>query len=342
MSIKEDNRLLNSILSRANKQAAKAKMAGYGQASMPMACADEYGDDEEEDFTRGNVQWTSNDGKKFIPASQTAVKLPSGAYEIRHSQSVGIYFQNVDIKTEGLIRFPETNSEKVIDEIQKFWNNEARFREFNIPYKRGICLWGPPGSGKSSTIQFIMRDVIERKGIVIKFTSPDLFTGGMRLLREIEPYTPVVVLMEDIDSILEIYNESEVLNLLDGVDKVDKIVFLATTNYPEQLGERIINRPSRFDKRFFIGFPNASSRALYFTKLIGSEEKMAELGVDLKQWVDDTDEMSIAHLKELFVSVCIQGNEYEEAIDTLKSMSHKIRGDRDDQDTGNFGFGPMS
>ena len=113
-----------------------------------------------------------------------------------------------------------------------------------------------------------------------------------------------------------------------------------TTNYPEQLGDRIINRPSRFDKRFFIDFPNKNRRELYFRYIIGSEEKIAELGVDLARWVEDTEGMNIAHLKELFISVCIQGNEYEESIETLQSMKYQVRADRDDKEgSESFGFG---
>jgi len=55
-----------------------------------------------------------------------------------------------------------------------------------------------------------------------------------------------------------------VLNLLDGVKQVDNIIYIATTNYPELLEERILNRPSRFDRRFHIGTPSAEVRKFYF------------------------------------------------------------------------------
>jgi hypothetical protein len=34
--------------------------------------------------------------------------------------------------------------------------------------------------------------------------------------------------------------------------------------------------------------------------------------------------MSIAHLKELFISVCILGNSYEESVSTLRKMIENI------------------
>lgn len=338
MSI-EDDRILNRILSSAPSRGVV--VAGRG---MPPMYDDECSAPKET-FSRALKQWTSSDGKVFIPASTTVNQLLPGAYEIKSNSNVGIYFEKIQVKTEGLVRFPDTNSDLVIAEITKFWDREHLFKEFGLAHRRGICLWGPPGSGKSCTIQFIMKDVIERNGIVVKFTAPHLFTGGIRILREIQPETPVVVLMEDIDGILEQYSESEVLNLLDGVDKVTRTVFLATTNYPELLGSRIINRPSRFDKRFYIGYPNEESRLLFFRHLVASSleggdvDKRAEaLGIDFDKWVRETEEMSIAHLKELFVAVVIQGDLFEDSVKTLKEMKDDIRGDRDPNQTSRFGF----
>jgi len=276
--------------------------------------------EEQEKLDFGTLcQFTTGDGIRYFPAGRTVEKIPAGVYEVQVCNMKGVYYQKIAVKTEGLLRFPETNSEKVIDEIKKFWNREEAFVQFGLSYKRGIILWGPPGSGKSCTIQLVMADVIERGGVCFKFTSPGLFCEGLRNFREVQPDTEVVVLMEDIDSIIDNYSESEVLNLLDGVDQVEKVVYLATTNYPEHLGARILNRPSRFDKRYKMGHPKKSSRQLYFEHLI-DEETREQYNVDLTKWVKDTDKMSIAHLKELFISVCILGNDYEEAIKTLRSM----------------------
>ena len=290
---------------------------------------------ESEDVGRNQKyeQWTTSDEKLFLPAARTLPLLPPGCYEIKTCQTMGIYFQRIPVRTEGLLRFPQTNSEKVIKEIQKFWEREERFRRFGLTYKRGIVLWGPPGSGKSCTIQIIMADVVSRGGVVVKFCHPGLFIEGMRILRLIQPNVPVVVLMEDMDSIMGMYPESDVLNILDGVDQVEKTVFLATTNYPEKLGHRIINRPSRFDKRFKIDHPNAESRRMYLKHLVAGQD---DLEVDINRWVKDTNKFSLAHLKELFVAVVILGDEYEKSIKSLKSMKESISSE-DDRDKVGFG-----
>jgi hypothetical protein len=205
-------------------------------------------------------QWTSSDGIRFFPAGHT-IPFLRGVFEIKYCPTRGHYWEQIPVKTEGLLRFPDGNSEKVINEIQNFWEREQLFKDFALTYKRGLILWGPAGSGKSSTVQIIIADVIERGGVVFKFnTMPSLFLEAVRIFREIQPDTRLVVLMEDIDSILDDYGESDVLNILDGVDKIEKVIFIATTNFPEFLGERIINRPSRFDKRFKMPHPNTKSR----------------------------------------------------------------------------------
>ena len=323
---------LNQIIKR-NDMIIKPKSISLTNRTYSGFAADDY-DEEEEEFLSSYVHWTTSDGRVFVPAAKTKKKLTPGVYEIKTSSNIGIYFEKIPVKTEGLIKFPDTNSDRVLAEIQKFWERESLFAEYQLTYKRGILLYGPPGSGKSCTIQLIMHDVVERDGIIIKFGDPELFIAGMRILRQIQFETPVVVIMEDIDSTLEIYDESEVLNLLDGVNEVTKTVFLATTNYPEKLGARIVNRPSRFDKRFRIGFPNAESRKLYFVHLM-KEKTPEELGIDLEKWVADTDQMTVAHLKELFVATVILGDSYEETINVLKSMQEALE-DKDYET--NIGF----
>lgn len=293
---------------------------------------DDTPDTPEDKKPRGRYsQWSSHDDSVFVPAAKTTPRLTPAIYSAQVDQKVGLHLVRTPVLDQDLIRFPETNIDKVVNEIELFWDRQGLFDEYRLPHKRGIILYGPPGSGKSCAIQLIIRDVIRRQGICLQFTYPPVFVEGLRVIREIEPDTPVVVIMEDLDSIIARYNESEVLNLLDGVNQSDRIVFLATTNYPEKLGPRIIDRPSRFDKRIEIDWPNEESRRIYLRHLIGAD-RLDEFNVDLDKWVDDTDEFSFAHLKELFVATVIMGDPYRDAIETLRHM-------RDDKVDGRGGAG---
>jgi len=320
---------LNDILAEVFPEVAPSRNK-RNRSDAPSLAAES----DESELNLSHVQWTSNDGKVYVPAGQTKSVLVPGVYEIKSDHRVGLFFEKIPVKTEGLVRFPDSNSDRVIDEIKKFWDREDVFKSYGLTHKRGIILYGPPGSGKSCTIQLVMQDVVERGGVVIRFGHPDLFLNGIRTLRDIQPDTPVVVIMEDIDSILEMYNESEVLNILDGVNEINKVVFLATTNYPGELGARIINRPSRFDKRFKIGYPTNETRKLYFKNLIGAD-RIKDLNIDIEQWVEDTHKMSIAHLRELFIAVIVLGDDYKEAVETLRTMKENV----DDREYGQVGFG---
>ena len=318
----EIDKLLRSLFKKERKMPSK------------LRSHDPYDYDEDYEFDISYKQWSSSDGTIFFPTGKTVKILKPGVYEIDRCQQ-GLFFEKIPVRTEGILKFPDTKSERVVKEVQNFWEREDVFRKYDLTYKRGIILFGPPGSGKSCTVQLIMADVVERGGIVIEFHNPELFIDGLRKLRQIQPTTPVVTVMEDIDSLLELYNESEILNILDGVNEVDKVIFLATTNYPDKLGHRIINRPSRFDKRFRIGFPTKESRRMYFEHLIGKDE-VQSLDIDLDKWVKDTDKFSIAHLKELFVAVVILGDKYEDAIKTLREMREDVK-DKDYQEQMGFG-----
>jgi hypothetical protein len=201
MSLDEGRQELNGLPAQdesATKHIRRAVLRAYQGDPYGMV-----GDDESIMTEQSTlVQWTTGDNRKFVPAGHTRTRLPPGVYEIQYTASAGLSFVRVPVQTEGLLRFPHSNSDRVVREIQAFWQQESIFREYRLAYKRGILLWGPPGSGKSCTIRLILQDVVQRSGLAFKFTAPALFLAGLRAFRAVERDTPVVVLMEDLDAAL--------------------------------------------------------------------------------------------------------------------------------------------
>lgn len=270
-------------------------------------------------------QWARHAGM-FTFVGDTTRELPPGFYDLS-AENNQLFFMPVRQRTDKLLRFPHAEIDTVLGEIERFWEREEVFREFNLPYKRGILMYGPPGSGKTSALQLIARDVVTRGGIVLLWET-DLFTQAYRQLRLVQPEVPLVVLMEDLDAILEGRNESNVLNLLDGAEAMHKVVFVATTNYPEKLGPRIINRPSRFDKRILVDHPDKVGARMYLESLVGEHE----VEIDVDRYVRDARGMSLAHLKELFVATVLIGTDYDAALQHLRAM-HLERAVSSDTDT---------
>lgn len=310
----DDNNV--EVIPSAALEEAVSELRRLRKAGPPQSTKD-----ESFTFTGTITQWSTPDKVRFFPAGEVVKKLPPALYSVEFNPSVGPFLQSIPIRTEGLLRLPHTSSEKVLAQVETFWGMQPRFDDFGLIHKRGILLWGPPGSGKSCTIQLVMKDIITRGGIGLNFGHPSLFVQGLRMIRQIHQDMPIVVLMEDLDSQIKNYDESTILNILDGAEAVEHIVFLASTNYPELLGPRIINRPSRFDRRFKIGHPDLESRRIYLAHLVGSRN-LPE--VDVERWANDTKEFSLAHLKELFVAVVILGDTYDEALVLLRSMREQI------------------
>jgi SpoVK/Ycf46/Vps4 family AAA+-type ATPase len=130
-------------------------------------------------------------------------------------------------------------------------------------------LHGPAGSGKTCLVQQIIADIVKSDGLVFQCTNhPAVFNDGLSQFRKVEPNRPIVCLFEDIDAIVEEHGEDEILTLLDGENQIDKVLNIATTNYPEKLDKRLVARPRRFDRVLEIGMPTAEVRKMYFQKKI--------------------------------------------------------------------------
>lgn len=272
--------------------------------------------------------WSNVGGGSYQAAIDTVPTLPPGMYDTVSTQT-GLYFIKDDESDRDIIRFPEAPIDTVVSELEDFWEKGEAFTSHGLPHKRGILLHGPPGSGKSCTLQLIVRDVIERGGLVFSYSGA--FARAYHVLREVEPLRPLVVTMEDLDSIINPNNESQLLNVLDGIGEMHKVVFVATTNYPWKLGARIANRPSRFDRKVLVDHPNEESRRLYFETLMQPGDE-----VDVDLWVKGTAGLSLAHLKELFVAVCILENDYKESLKVLREM--KETQETKAEETGHAGF----
>jgi len=173
-------------------------------------------------------------------------------------------------------------------------------------------------SGKTVLCQQLSSQIVKNGGISVYLSEPKFTAEGLRVLRLIEPKRPIVVMIEDIDAIVERNGESNLLALLDGELQIDNVVFVATTNYPEKLDKRLVNRPSRFDEIIKIGMPSDAAREQYLKHKVPRLYSSPE---ELKAWVAGTKEFSIAHLRESIISVECLGNDLNKTLKRLIRMN---------------------
>lgn len=267
-------------------------------------------------------QWALGSNGRFSPVGSTNLRLPSGVYS-PYADPGSWGLERLPISSDGIYLLPDMATEDILKEVTKFWESEAKYRKHSLLYKRGLLLWGPPGSGKTVTVKLLIQEIIRRDGLVININSVGLAIQALKAIRRIEPNRNLIVLFEDIDEIINYQGEAAVLSMLDGENNIDNILQIATTNYPERLGARIINRPSRFDRRVYIGMPGPEARRSYIKAATGNGVN----DVDLEVWVKDTLDMSIAHLRELVAAVYCLDQPYEDVIDRLKTMAVQPKGE---------------
>ena len=245
-----------------------------------------------------------------ITSAKLVDKLQPGMYKIDKDYNCSL----MKIKSDNIYEFKDSIHTKILKDVEKFWSSEENFKNASILHKRGILLEGTPGTGKSTLITQIIDSIIQKGGIVFNISNVNdlIRTLGFYqdVLRKIEPTTPVVTIIEDID---KVYNqiEPELLDFLDGKRSINHSLTILTTNNSSRLSSALL-RPSRVDKRYVINLPNKEAREEYF-KFKNIPEEL------ISKYVEASENMNISQLKELFISTVVLENTFEESLDSLKN-----------------------
>lgn len=258
-------------------------------------------------------------GAGYMPTTASAKKLPAGVYKINWMNNTP-YFDPVKLRTDKILRLPDSKSAEVVAEIEAHWATDPKaFYDEGLLLKLGFLLWGPPGSGKTMTVQIVIEEMIKRGGVVLLVESPDSAGEMMNYFRQIEKKRPMVAVMEDLDAIVQKFGEPSLLSLMDGEHQIDNVVWIATTNYPERLDSRLVNRTGRFDYIVKIGMPNAEARAAYLKAknkpLVVKDPDGND--VDL---IAGSEGLSLAHMRDIIRDVFVRKQDPRKTLKRLNRM----------------------
>lgn len=216
-------------------------------------------------------------------------------------------FQDIQNATFANLILRGSLKQEILDDLVQFFASRTLYEEHDVPWKRGILFVGPAGNGKTHTVKALINSLEQPCLYVKSFRAPHTQGADEFNIRQVfdraRRTAPCVLVLEDLDSLLTPQNRSFFLNELDGFASNIGIVTLATTNHPERLDPSILDRPSRFDRKYPFDLPELPERSAYmrmWNESLKPSLRLTEEGV--VKISELTDGFSFAYLKELFLS----------------------------------------
>ena len=307
--------------SRIGNQIEGAKMKDRIEEAIDKKLAIVEG--SESKLTRHLTQFIKRDDT-FMPSGpiQLVDNLEPFSYKIESTMQ-GPIFIKTEHSTDELYMFENSGMTKILAEIKKFWTLKDNFNKLGFMHNRGILMYGPPGTGKTCLVQQVSEAMAKQGDVIFYARSLHTTTEGLKAFREVEPTRRAVVVFEDMDEYIK-HDERNMLQLLDGENSMDNILFLGSTNYIERFPPRLL-RPGRFDKKVKIDYPPVEGRLTYLQHKIGHIEE-----ADVIQSIaEKTAGFSFGHLRELILSTFAFNEPLEKVMEELKVKSYNTLPERE-------------
>jgi hypothetical protein len=201
------------------------------------------------------------------------------------------------------IILPEKTLSLLERNVTRFVEQRDKLLSLKMAVKKGLLLYGPPGTGKTHTIHYLASQLKNHTTLLITAEQVGLLDEYMQLARFLQP---AMIVIEDVDliararaSMRNVCEEvllNRLLNEMDGLREEASVLFILTTNQPEQLEVALASRPGRIDQAIEFPLPDEEGRR----KLVHLYSRGMTLGDELVETVvRKTKGASAAFIKEL-------------------------------------------
>ncbi|WP_135852890.1 CDC48 family AAA ATPase [Halorussus salinus] len=198
----------------------------------------------------------------------------------------------------------EDTKERLRETIQWPLDYPEVFESLDMQAAKGVLMYGPPGTGKTLMAKAVAN---ESDSNFISIKGPELLSkwvgesekGVREVFSKARENAPTVVFFDEIDSIATERGSgqgggsqvservvSQLLTELDGLEELEDVVVIATSNRPDLIDSALL-RPGRLDRHVHVPVPDEEARKAIFQ--VHTRDKPVADDVDLDWLAAETD-----------------------------------------------------
>jgi len=234
----------------------------------------------------------------------------------------------------------EDTKERLREAIQWPLEYPEVFAQMDMQATKGVLMYGPPGTGKTLLAKAIAN---ESQSNFISIKGPELLNkyvgesekGVREVFEKARANAPTVVFFDEIDSIAGERGQhsgdsgvgervvSQLLTELDGLEELEDVVVIATTNRPDLIDPALL-RPGRLDRHVHVPVPDEEGR-----------RKIFEVHTRNKPLADDVDLDDLAARTDGYVGADIEAVCREASMAATREFINSVDPDDVDDSVGN-------